>query len=114
MNETPTARMYVAPAYVTPAAWIACLVAVAGFAASCWINGKHPGPRFDWEVGLLCGAMNPVFFILMPLSIYWMNLVSKSGLYELCPYCQDSTERTRGKSGEQHHCRRCNKVFLQS
>lgn len=112
-DEIPEARMYIAPTWAGSAAWIAFLLAAAGFAASCWINGSQR-LKFDWEAGLVCGALNPVFFVCLPLAIYWASLVGKSGLCELCPYCHDRSVRIHSKSGKQHRCSRCNKVFIQS
>lgn len=61
------------PGWLLPAGVVSLVLAVLGFLASAATGGK--GNLF---AGLLAGVLNPLFFVGLPLGIYWLWQHAKS------------------------------------
>lgn len=62
-----------APGWFLPAGVVSIVLAVLGFLASAATGGKG-----DLFFGLFAGALNPLFFVGLPLGIYWLWQHAKS------------------------------------
>jgi hypothetical protein len=71
--SVPTGATFAGADWMRLASIIAILTAIAGFIASYNVGG-----------GLIAGLMNPLFFIGLPLGIFWWGH-SQSGFR--CPHC---------------------------
>jgi hypothetical protein len=53
------------PQWMKPWGWIVTCLAILGYCATAYVN-------WDNGVGLFVGLLNPVFFIGLPLGVYWL------------------------------------------
>lgn len=54
------------------------IIALLGFAASFWVELQgYPRVKRDeaeaWFVSAFSGAINPLFFVGLPLGLYWLS-----------------------------------------
>jgi len=64
-----------APRWFFPAGVVAIGIGLLAFCASAVFgSGAEPGdpPRFRFLAALLSGALNPLFFVGVPLGLYWL------------------------------------------
>lgn len=106
-GDPPKARLYVAPPWMMGSGWVALIVGVVGAIASFFVNegAKHP------EIGLVSAILNPMFFVGVPLAIYWINRATDSGRFEVCPHCERRLFR-HAKPTRSLTCPVCNKRYI--
>ena len=82
--DGPFAIRKSAPEWYTPAGVIAVVTGVAGFIASAAVGGGR-----QIEDKMLAGALNPLFFVGVPLGIYWLyaRLSRENANNFYCPHC---------------------------
>jgi hypothetical protein len=96
-------KPFVGVEWMRPASVIAVITAVAGFVASYNVGG-----------GWIAGLLNPLFFVGLPLGIYWWRR-SQSGFQ--CPHCGNrnswsTINRRRFPAGKSVKCLICRRSFL--
>jgi endogenous inhibitor of DNA gyrase (YacG/DUF329 family) len=102
----PWGKPVVVPSWIFAAGWAAVLIGIAAFIASFNLGaGRH----WTFEGGLTAGCLNPLFFIGLPLGIYWLH-ESQAGYF--CPHCGkrhywSQTEPRRYPKGSFAICWKC-------
>lgn len=89
------------PAWFLPAGIIALILATLGFlsCAAFWGGGDLFG-------SILAGALNPLFFIGLPLGIYWLNQYGKRSIHAATPPSTTATLLSAGNA-KLTHCADC-------
>lgn len=68
-----------APGWMKPCGYVATAIGVLGFVASVYVElsgvsgGWERADGADWLGALVSGALNPFFFIGLPLGLYWLS-----------------------------------------
>jgi hypothetical protein len=68
-NTSPAPPPKTAPSWMRPWGWLLTWIGVVAFAATTYVNWNADHAR----VGLIAGVLNPVFFIGVPVGLYWLK-----------------------------------------
>lgn len=93
------------PGWFLPAGIIALILAILAFLASAAIEGRDG--RSDLTVCLFSGAFNPIFFIGMPLGMYWVVRYAKQPTIGVNPSAPPSARPAPEANPRLTHCPDC-------
>jgi hypothetical protein len=107
-----------APTWMKPLGWIFFLVGILGFCASAyttWPQKRYPSSEDYWGA-MIAGVLNPLFFVGVPLGLYWLSRCgelrrmfpppepsarrSEPKVEPTLPAAGDSTERNSKRAGD--------------
>jgi len=93
--EKPERRV---PGWFLPAGVASMVLAILGFLASAAVGG-----RGDLFLGLFAGVLNPLFFVGLPLGIYWLVRYTRREQ----PYAKSPVSPPEESNPKLTHCPDC-------